>query len=156
MSLKSILHDIGQFISNLFKKIDPVAKTAIDFAIKVVEGIKNFDTSVPFVGDLITKLIPGDADDKIVALVRAKLPQIVIELRLVDSTLGLTDPNEILMAAIKVIQQLDGDYKSSFLHDLAVLIARVGADGKLDWSDAIIIAEWFFKHKDDPSVDTTV
>ncbi len=156
MSLKSILRDIGQWISNIFKKFDPVAKKAVSIAVDIVDAIKNFDTATPFVGNLIAQLIPGDADDKIIAAIRAKLPQIVIELKLVDETLGLTDPEEIVLAAIKVIKQLDGDYKSSFLHSLAVILTQVAADGKIDWSDAIYVVQWFYDHKDDDEVDTTV
>jgi hypothetical protein len=48
----------------------------------VTENIKNFTDSP--VADVLTVLIPGDIDDKIKDWLRAKLPVILTELKLVD------------------------------------------------------------------------
>ncbi len=156
MSLKSILNAIGNFFANLFKDLAPIAKKAVAIGVQVTDAIKKFDTEHPDVTDIITKLIPGDADDRAAALIREKLPSVMIELRLVDATLGLTDPNEIVAAGTKVIQQLAGDYKSSFLNSLSIILSQVAADGKLDWDDAVYLGKWYYDHKNVDEVDTTV
>lgn len=125
--------------------MDGKLKDAIHIGVLVVENIKNFVDSPS--ADILTVLIPGDTDDQVKNWLRAKLPDILIKLRLVDSTLGLTDPVEITAAAIKVLQDLDDDIKSAFLHDLAILIAQVAADGKLSWSDGVYILQWYYQHK---------
>lgn len=156
MSLKSILHGIGQFFSTLWKRMQPGAKKAVDFAVNAVDNIKNFDASNGALTDIITHLIPGDADDKAVADVRAQLPEIMTSLKLVDATLGLTDPNEIVAAAVKTLQEVSGHYRVAFLNSLSMIIATVAADGKLDINDATYLLKWYYDHKDQAEVDTSI
>lgn len=145
--MKKLLRIIGDFIKRLFIGISPMLKTAVAIGVEVAEKIKDFDTANPFVGEIITSLIPGSVDDMLKAKIREYLPKIVVELKLVQVTVGLTDPDEIMIAAIKVLQQLDKDYKSAFLHNLSIMVARVAADGKLDWSDAVYLMEWYYQNK---------
>jgi hypothetical protein len=145
MSLKSFLHKIGEFFHNLFEGLKPKLQNAVHWGVVITENLKNAIDSQ--VADIITAIIPGELDDKIKDKLREALPKIVVELRLVDTTMGLTDPQEIMAAAVKVIQQLDGDYKSAFLHDFSILAAQVAADGKLDWDDAVYLLQWYYDHK---------
>lgn len=156
MSLKSFFKKIGDFFSNLFKGLAPQLKKAVDIGVRITDEIKKFDTEHPGVVNIINQLIPGDTDDKIAADIREKLPEIMIELKLVDATLGLTDPNEIVAAGVKVVQQLSGDYRSSFLNSLSIILTRVASDGKIDWDDAIFLGKWYYDHRDNPEVDTQV
>lgn len=151
MSLKTFLHNIWAMISHLFIGLKAEAQKAIHIAAVVTDAIKNFDTANPEAADILTAIIPGTLDDTIKEKLRAELPKIVTELKLVDATRGLTDPNEIMLAATKVIQQLSGDYRSTFLNSLATLIAKVAADGKLDWNDCEYIIKWFYDHEYDAS-----
>lgn len=155
MSLASILRDIGNWISKKWKSLTPIAKKAIGIAVDVTTAIKLFDTASPQIADIITRLIPGDKDDKAVALIRAKLPLVMLELKLVDETLGLTDPEEIVLAGIKVIQQMQGDYKWGTLNNLSIILARIAADGKLDWNDAVYLAKYFYDNDPNPDNDTS-
>jgi len=145
--MKKLINAIWGFVLSLFGKLSPAVKKAIDVAVKVTDAIKTFDTSKPIVADIITGLIPGTADDKIKDVLRANLPKIVVELKLVQATQGLTDPDEIMLAAMKAIQQLSGDYRSAFLNSLAQVIAVVAADGKLDWNDAAYVIKYYFDNK---------
>jgi hypothetical protein len=144
--MKNLLNRIYNWIKNLFNKISPELKNAVHIGAGVTEAIKDFDTKNPEVADIITTLIPGELDDAIKNKIREELPKIVVELKLVDSTMNLTDPNEIMLAAVKVIQQLEGDYSSAFLHNLSILIAQVAADGKLSWEDAVYLMEWYYQN----------
>lgn len=144
--MKKFLKKIGEWIAKLFGNILPEVQKAIKLGVTITEAIKTFDTNNPFAADILTQIIPGDLDEKIKDKIREELPKIMVELKLVDATLGLTDPDEILIAATKVIQQLEGDYSSAFLHNLSILISQVAADGKLNWSDSIILVEWYYKN----------
>ena len=145
MSLKSFLSKLWADIKNLFDGIPSELNTAIHIGVVVTEGLKTFVDS-PAV-DVLTAIIPGDIDDDLKNLLRAKLPQILAELKLADSCSGLTDPSQITSCALKVLQGLDGDVSSAFLHSLSILIAQVAADGKLTWSDGAYILEWYYQNE---------
>lgn len=146
MSLKSFIIKLWAEIKNLFDGIPTELKTAIHIAVVVTEGLKTFVDSPA--ADVLTAIIPGDIDDDLKNLLRSKLPQILTELKLADSCAGLTDPSQITGCAIKVLQGLDGDISSAFLHSLSILIAQVIAgDGKLTWSDGVYILEWYYQNE---------
>ena len=157
MSLKKFFRKIGQFFAKLFQGLLPELKQAIHIGVIITNTIKKFDTGVGAGSiDIITALIPGDLDDKIVARLREKLPMIMIQLQLVDKTLNLTDPDEIVAAGIETLQQLSGDYRSTFLNSLSIIIAQVASDGKLDWNDAAFLLKWYYDNQYIEAVDTTV
>lgn len=149
--MKKILKKIVDFITRLFTGISPILQKAVSIGATIAENVKNFDTANPIVADLITQLIPGTVDDKIKQKLREYLPKVVIQLRLVEAAKGLKDPDEIMLAAVKVIQQMDGDYKSAFLHNLSIIAAQVAADGKLSWGDAVYLLEWYYQNKVKPA-----
>lgn len=145
MSLQSFLSKIWAEIKALFDGIPSELKTAIHIGVIITENIKNFVDSPA--ADVLTAIIPGDIDDKIKNWLRAKLPAILTELKLADSCSGLTDPSAITACAVKVLQGLDKDIQSSFLHSLSVLVSQVAADGKLTWSDGVYLLEWYYQHE---------
>jgi hypothetical protein len=144
MSLGTFLKKILQGIKKLFEGLKPELKKAIEIGVNIVEKIKDFVASPG--ADVITMLIPGDVDDKIKEKLREVLPKIFAEMKLVESCAGETDPNKIVECGIKTLQQISGDFQSAFLHDLSILIAQVAADGKLTWSDAVYILQWYYEH----------
>jgi len=144
MSLQTFLSKIWSEIKDLFSGIPSELQTAIHIGVIVTENVKNFVDSPG--ADILTALIPGDADDKLKDLLRAKLPEILTELKLADSCGGLTDPAQITACAVKVLQGLDGDVQSAFLHNLSVLVAEVAADGKLTWNDGVYLLQWYYQH----------
>ncbi|MFI5163178.1 MAG: hypothetical protein ACHQHN_18005 [Sphingobacteriales bacterium] len=145
MSLQSFLSKIWNEVKSLFDGIPAELKTAIHIGVVITENIKTFVDSPA--ADVLTTIIPGDIDDEVKNWLRAKLPSILAELKLADSCSALTDPSEITACAVKVLQGLDGDVKSAFLHNLSILIAQVAADGKLTWGDGVYILEWYYQHE---------
>jgi len=145
MSLKTFINKIWHEIKNLFDSFPAEMQIAIHIGVEVAESIKTFVDS-PAV-DVLTAIIPGDIDDEIKTLLRAKLPDILTELKLADSCAGLTDPSQITACAINVLQGLDGDLKSAFLHNLSVFVAQIASKGKLTWSDGVQILEWFYQNE---------
>jgi len=145
MSLNTFLTKIWNEVKTLFDGIPPDLKTAIHIGVVVTENAKKFIDSPA--ADILTAIIPGDIDDGVKTLLRVKLPAILTELKLADSCGGLTDPQEITKCAVAVLQGFDGDIKSAFLHNLSILVAQVAADGKLSWSDGVVVLEWYYQHK---------
>lgn len=147
MFLSKLLKSIGKFFARIWNGILPELKKAISIGVTITNAVKNFDASNPMALDILTAIIPGDWDNKLVTKMRAELPKICIELKLVDATLGLTDPQEIMKAAVKTLQQLSGDYRSAFLNSFSIIVAQVAADGKLDWNDAAYLLKWYYDNQ---------
>ncbi len=144
MSLKSFITKIWGEVETLFNGMPTAMQTAIHIGVLVTENIKNFVDSPA--ADVLTAIIPGDIDDDIKDWLRAKLPAVLTELKLADSCTGLTDPQQITACAIKVLQGLDGDVQSAFLHSLSIFVAQIAADGKLTWSDGVTILQWYYQN----------
>jgi hypothetical protein len=145
MSLQSFLTKIWNQIKALFDGIPAELKTAIRIGVEVTENIKTFVDSPA--ADILTAIIPGDIDDEVKNWLRAKLPIILTELKLADSCGQLTDPAEITACAVRVLQSLDKNTQSAFLHSLSILVAQVASDGKLTWSDGVYILQWYYEHE---------
>lgn len=144
MSIGSFFHNILSKIADLFHKIEPDVKNAIHVGVVITDKINNYVQSP--VADILTAIIPGELDDAIKAKVREALPKILGELKLADQCGQLTDPNEIVQCAINVLQQIEGDFRAAFLHDISILIAQVAADGKLTWRDGVYLLQYYYEH----------
>lgn len=147
MSLGKFLAKIWAEIKHLFDGLPAEFKNAIHIGVTVVNNIKTWIDSSD--ADILTAIIPGTLDDAIKVKLREALPKILAELKLADNCAQLTDPNEIVKCAVNTLQQLEGDFKSAFLHDLSVLIAQVAADGKLTWQDGVYVLQWYYDNKKD-------
>jgi hypothetical protein len=145
MSLKTFINKIWGDVKTLFESFPDEMKTAIHIGVLITENIKNFVDSP--VADVLGALIPDDIGEDIKAWLRAKIPGILTELKLADSCSGLTDPQQITACAIKVLQGLDGDIQSAFLHNLSIFIAQVASNGQLTWSDGVSILEWYYQNE---------
>ncbi|OKS84834.1 hypothetical protein [Mucilaginibacter polytrichastri] len=148
MSISSFLSKIWAEVKDLFSKLPSEVKLAASVAVTITDNIKKFVDSPA--ADILTAIIPGDLDDKIKAWLHLQLPNILTGLRLVEALSTSKDSNEITSAAIKIVQAMDGDIQSAFLHDLGVLIAQEVAKAQnetLSWSDGIYIIEWYYQHK---------
>lgn len=153
MSLKSFIKGIIDAIGNLFRSMKKEAKKAVEFGVNAVNWLKNQDAENPQIADLITTLIPGTKDDDFKNKIRESVPKILVQLNLVQDTLGKTD-EEILKEGIKALQALTAGPRTVFLHGLSVLLAEVYADGKLDLKDLLIVQKWYYDHQNDDDVDT--
>lgn len=144
-SILDFLKNLFSKIEKLFNKMQPLLKDAIQIGVTITEKLNTFVNSPE--ADIITALIPSTLDDAIKDKLRIALPKILAELKLVGNCANETDPDKIVACAIQALQQLDGDIKSAFLHNLSILIAQVAADGKLSWSDGVYVLEWYYQNK---------
>jgi len=145
MSLKSFLTRIWSTIRSLFNSFPLSLKTAVHIGVGVTENIKHFVDSP--LADVLTAIIPGEVDNKIREVLKNGIPIILTNLKLADECGPTKDPQEITKCAIKSLQNLEGEIKSAFLHNLSVLISQLAADGKLSWSDGVYIVEWYYQHQ---------
>lgn len=144
--MKNLLNKIKTFFLWLIGSAKKGLEKYARIGIIVTNAIKKFDDKNPLVADLITSLIPGDLDDRIKAKIRKELPKVVIQLGLVNAAAGLTDPDEILVAASDFLQTIKSDYaiREGHLNNLAIVIAQIASDGKLTWDDAVYLVKQIF------------
>lgn len=145
MSLRSFIAGIIDKISDFFRGLVPELKEAVKVGVTVVDKLKAITDSQA--ADILTAIIPGTWDDQLKDKLRAELPKILSNMRLVQECADETDPEKIVACAVRTLQQLEGDFKSAFLHNLAILIAQVAADGKLSWSDGVYILQYVHDHR---------
>jgi hypothetical protein len=142
--MKKFLSNLWKGIQAFFTGIHPDLKQAIHTGVAITEAIKNFVESPA--ADVLTALIPGTLDDKIKQALRLALPKIFLQLKLVDElSVEFDSPDDFGKAAIEVLRSLNPADKSRELHNLAILIAQVAADGKLTWSDGAYVVEWYYQ-----------
>ena len=145
MSLISFIKRLFSNIGKMFKGLLPELKEAIHWGVVITDNLNNYVNN-PAV-DILTAIIPSEVDDNIKVKLREWLPKLLIQLKLADKCANLTDKDAIVKCAVETLQSIDGDVKSAFLHNLSILIAKVAADGKLDWSDGVLILEWYYQNK---------
>lgn len=133
MSLKLILSGFWDGVKKLFSSLDKEAKQAIHISVMVVEVLKDIVGSQ--VVDILTTLIPGDKDDKIVAWARIILPEVLTKLLQAETYLD----------AIAKYQTLDGDTKSAMSGAIATNLTRAITDYKIGYDDTKALVSNYYK-----------
>lgn len=144
MSLKNFLRHLWQSIKTLFDKVEKEVKKDIVIAISVVQRVKAVVDSP--VADVVTALIPGSADDAVKDLLRAWLPKVLVELSLVESVANIEDTNAQLQAILDKLKLASDETRNAFYHSLSSLVLQKLSDGKLSWSDAVAISEYYYQN----------
>lgn len=150
MSLGKFLKRLWLGIGKLFRGLSKeLREDIIPTAIKMVDLAKSITDS--HIGDVLAAIIPGDVDDRILEKLRKVIPDYVKALAIGVDITATDDINEILKKVLAAWNVSPDDAKKVFYHGLASLIIEKLADGKLDWSDATAIAEYYYQHehKDD-------
>lgn len=150
-----LIRRIGMFFQSLRKE----TKRMVPIAINVVEGLKKvIDSPVDDVILTVVKsAIPGTADDilidKIQGVVKEWLPKVLFELYKVDTITQLSDQNDQLHAILAQFKLSSDESKNIFYHGFCSLILEKLSDGKIDWSDSVVISEYYFRNfmKDETS-----
>ena len=148
MSIKTLITKILDQIKSIFIGMPIEIRSAASIAVVVVENLKTVIENPAI--DVLTAVIPGNLDNTIVNCLRNCLPNILTDLRLIDNTIEPIDDQTKVASATKIIQNLNGNIKSAFLHDLAILIAQELAklaNNTLSWTDAVYVMEWYYQHE---------
>lgn len=146
------LKKLWSWVERVFNKLNAKTKELVPVAINVVQAIKDFELSgsADFIEFVVTKSIPGEADDKAVKvgreIIRKWLPKILIELQLVEVAAGTNDINEKLQLILKRLKLSSDETQNIVYHGIASLIIEKLSDGDLSWSDSIAISEYYYKN----------
>lgn len=152
MKLKKFISTIMAFIATIWKSVDALVEKVTPIAVNIVNEIKKVNESTT--GDIIEMIlsaaIPGTADEKVIKLIRSKLktilPKIILSLNISESIAKIEDPNEQLKAIITAINMSPDSAKNVYYHGLCTMIINALADGKVSWSESILISEYYFKN----------
>lgn len=150
--IRKFLKKVGNFIAELWSKADVIVEKVTPIAIKVVEQIKGVNESAT--GDIIemviTKAIPGKADDVLIEQIRLRLkeylPIALKSLNISQSIADIDEPNEQLKAIIVAINISPEQAKNTFYHGLCTMIVDNLSDGRLTWAEAGQIAEYYYSN----------
>lgn len=141
-----LLQRIGNAITSLFKGLDEATKALIPIAKEIVNNMKMIEATG--VGDVITKILPGNLDDKLYAQLKDFLPKAIAGLALVEDLANIEDPNEKLRAILAKINGSTSNYKKVFYTGLAALILECIADGDFSWSDAVKVSNYYYDNEE--------
>lgn len=144
MNIKKILSDIGKSISVAWNTLTGQARKTLPLAIQLVENMQNYydDGTV----DVLTKIIPGQTDNRLAEEVRKLLPDLLIDLHLTNDCLHAGDTNAIIQCGIRTLQNSSKDAKKILTHGIAVKLVEVFSDGKVTWSEGVGLAEYIFQY----------
>lgn len=147
---KNFFKQIWLFIASLWNSLDALIEKYAPVAIKVVNEIKkiNESTTGDVLETIITAVIPGQADNAFVAVLRAKLkdilPKVLTALNMSEAIARIEDPNEQLKAILTSINMSPDETKNAYYHSLSAMILKALSDGKLTWSESVQVAEFYY------------
>ena len=112
-------------LRSLLRQFDSYVDAHIDTALKITTELKALISSP--VADVISAIIPGEADDEIREKIVAALGKAIEALTIADTCKAYTDVNEKLKCFIQQLQLRDPQLQDALLQKLASLIT-----GELD------------------------
>ena len=147
---KALFLEIKLFVLKIWDKADELIERIAPVAINVVEQIKQVNESTA--GDVIeliaSKAIKGTADDIIIHQLREKLktelPKVLEIMQTALNIAKVDDANLQVKQIIAAINLSPDEVKNVHYHTFAVLILEKISDGKLTWSESVMIAEYYY------------
>lgn len=136
---------IFNFLKKLFARTKFYVEKYVHPSVEVVQALKSFIDSpaVP----IITALIPGNVDDVIASQIRILLPEVLKVLGYADQCINAKGGDTIVQCALSKIRLMKDDGKEAAWHNIASLLSKYLADGKLTWREALHLAEEVFQEK---------
>ena len=148
--IKALFLKIKLFIIQIWDKADELIERIAPVAINVVEQIKqvNESTAGDVIELIISKAIKGTADDIIIHQLREKLktelPKVLEIMQTALNIAKVDDANLQVKQIIAAINLSPDEVKNVYYHTFAVLILEKISDGKLTWSESVMIAEYYY------------
>ena len=147
---KALFLKIKLFVLKIWDKADELIDIIAPVAINVVEQIKtiNESTTGDIIELIISKAIKGNADDIIIHQLREKLktelPKVLEIMQTALNIAKVDDANLQVKQIIAAINLSPDEVKNVYYHTFAVLILEKISDGKLTWSESVMIAEYYY------------
>jgi hypothetical protein len=138
--MKKIFEKLSSFVKNLFGNVFSELKKHSELAVKVTDNIKKLVESP--IADVISVIIPGDADDILIAKARVVLPQVVEKVAILHGILKENDTNSDVVAnIIENLKQLNPDARISFWVMFAAELNKALSDGKLTLAESFVLTQ---------------
>jgi len=137
-------------IVELYHKVIGMAlhkfKEHADLAVSITERIKVILES-PVV-DVITFLIPGDVDDKIVKKLREILPIVFMKVAIATNIIKKNElPSDIIAEVLEYLKECDKGQKATFWIQFAAQLNRALVDSRINLNEAIILSQLIYKER---------
>ena len=148
--MKKILAKIKLWIISIYSKTDELIERIAPIAINVVEQIKqvNESTAGDVIELIISKAIKGNADDLIIRQVREqlrkRLPEVLEIMRLSMNIAKVDDKNLQVKMILDAINMSPDEIRNAYYHTFCVMILEKISDGKLTWSESVLLAEYYY------------
>lgn len=140
---------IFSFLKRLFRSLKALAQKFVTPSVLVVEALKKAVESP--VMPVITAIIPGNLDNKIVEQLKKNLPRVLQLLRISDECLKLEAADEIILCAIKKLKEYDPEARAAQYHSIAAMLSVYLSDKKLSWREAVHLSEEIFQQMKQPA-----
>lgn len=142
--LKRFLANVWDIFAQFWTVAEVFVKDNIHVAVVVTENVKKFiDNPVgDFLLSVVDDKIPGDVSGK----VKEILPKVILALQLIDDCKDLEDQEATLKCIASKISAASDEFKNAFYHSLSVTLAEQLSDGKIGFSDAIALVEWYYRY----------
>jgi hypothetical protein len=148
--LKVFFAKVKLFIVQMWAKTDELVERIAPIAINVVEQIKqvNESTAGDVIELIISKAIKGNADDLIIRQVREqlrkRLPEVLEIMRLSMNIAKVDDMNLQVKMILDAINMSPDEIRNAYYHTFCVMILEKISDGKLTWSESVLLAEYYY------------
>ena len=148
--IKALFLKIKLFIVQLYSKADELIERIAPVAINVVEQIKtiNESTTGDIIELIISRVIKGNADDLAIKAIREqlrkRLPEVLEIMRLSMNIAKVDDANLQVKMILDAINMSPDAVKNAHYHTFCSLVLEKISDGKLTWSESVLIAEYYY------------
>ena len=148
--IKVLFQEIKLFVLKIWDKADELIDIIAPVAINVVEQIKtiNESTTGDIIELIISKAIKGNADNLIIRQVREqlrkRLPEVLEIMRLSMNIAKVDDKNLQVKMIIDAINLSPDEIRNAYYHTFCVMILEKISDGKLTWSESVLLAEYYY------------
>lgn len=144
-----LLTKIKQFFKSLFRKVDELKNKYLPIAVNAVQIVKKAidNGTADTIVDIVKIVSPdvGDAIlDKVLAYVRKRIPQLCIQLEILNAYNLSVDGVDALEAALNALKDVYGEKWEEFTSGLAGDILVMLEDGKIDSKEAKELAKLFY------------
>lgn len=139
---------VWNWLRKLWDKYDD---KLIHFATNLTQKIKKAiesDEFIPIV-ELVKSLTPDTIDlaiDKVVKITYDKIPELAIQLKIIDISHDITDENELIKSVSEALMKnYKGDNWEKFWSSFVQELIYAFADGKLSWSEAGVLGKSYYE-----------
>ena len=151
-NISAFLKKVWAGIEKAWNKLNDEVKELVPVAIQVTNAIKEVVKEGSFTGSLIDVILakiklPGDVDEKALALIRKWVPELLTKLVIVNNINDIEDPEDQLKAIIDEIKLFNDDQKEIFWDGFAKKFLEYASDGKITRDEVGYLVKWYFDNQ---------